>query len=207
MKHQYHEEKRHIHQISNIPYIWIISRKIDISNRYQKFLFPLKIQWARKSKDCSFPPELSKLKFMHTYCWMSTPLWSEQQLHITSGRKPRGQIYLSNMESLHWSHLHLSSYVFENQKLDCNDILRDKILFHLQFQRRRFVWGLYLTLTTSFFAERSLLRGKRWFGANWMILLLQTAFDAVNKCPITAHRERSRVPFRIWLQVQPFVWP
>ena len=86
-------------------------------------------------------------------------------------------------------------------------IFRDKILFHLQFQRRRFVWGLYLTLTTSFFAERSLLRGKRWFGANWMILLLQTAFDAVNKCPITAHRERNRVLFRIWIQVQPFVWP
>ena len=73
-----------------IFHIWIISRKIDISNRYQKFLFPLKIQWARKSKDCSFPPELSKLKFMHTYCWMSTPLWSEQQLHITSECKPRG---------------------------------------------------------------------------------------------------------------------
>ena len=103
MKHQYHEENRHMHQISNILYLhfklWkiIVSRKIDISNRYQQFLFPLKIHWARKSKawDCSFPPELSKLKFMHTYCWMSTPLWSEQQLHITSGCKPIGQIYLS----------------------------------------------------------------------------------------------------------------
>ena len=90
-------------KIANILYLhfklWkiIVSRKIDISNRYQQFLFPLKIHWARKSKawDCSFPPELSKLKFMHTYCWMSTPLWSEQQLHITSGCKPIGQIYLS----------------------------------------------------------------------------------------------------------------
>ena len=103
MKHQYHEENRHMHQISNILYLhfklWkiIVSRKIDISNRYQQFLFPLKTHWARKSKawDCSFLLELSKLKFMHTYCWMSTPLWSEQQLHITSGCKPIGQIYLS----------------------------------------------------------------------------------------------------------------
>ena len=33
-------------------------------------------------------------------------------------------------------------------------------------------------------AGQMLLRGK----ANWMILLLETAFDALNKCPITARR-------------------
>ena len=31
----------------------------------------------------------------------------------------------------------------------------------------------------------NVIEGKRWFGANWMILLLQTAFDDLNKCPIT----------------------